>query len=145
MERIMTDFIDNHFDEIKADLAELIAIPSESDDKEKVKEALRLALKQAEALGFRAYSVLDEQVGIVEMGEGPETLGILAHVDVVPAGDPAQWDSDPYKAEERNGRIYGRGTLDDKGLVVSSLYAMKAVKELGRPLHKKVQLIIGTQ
>lgn len=145
MERIMTEFIDNHFDDIKSDLADLIAIPSESDDKEKVKEALRLALKQAEELGFKAYSVLDEQVGIVEMGEGPETLGILAHVDVVPAGDPAQWDSDPYKAEERNGRIYGRGTLDDKGLVVSSLYAMKAVQELGRPLHKKVQLIIGTQ
>ncbi|MBR3183716.1 MAG: hypothetical protein IKF61_05155, partial [Firmicutes bacterium] len=80
MERIMTEFIDNHFDDIKSDLADLIAIPSESDDKEKVKEALRLALKQAEALGFRAYSVLDEQVGIVEMGEGPETLGILAHV-----------------------------------------------------------------
>ncbi len=145
MDRIMTAFIDNHFDEIKTDLAELIAIPSESDDKEKVKEALRLALKQAERLGFRAYPVLDEQVGIVEMGEGPETLGILAHVDVVPAGDPAQWDSDPYKVEERDGRIYGRGTLDDKGLVVSSLYAMKAVQELGLPLHKKVQLIIGTQ
>lgn len=141
----MTDFIDRHFEDMLKDLAELIAIPSESDNNEKVREALRLTLDQAERLGFRAYSVLDEKVGIVEMGEGSETLGILTHVDVVPAGDPAQWDSDPYKAEVRDGRIYGRGTLDDKGLVVSSLYAMKAVKELGLPLHKKVQLIIGTQ
>ena len=145
MDRIMTEFIDKNFSDMTEDLAELIAVPSESDDKEKVREALRVAVRQAEKYGFKAYSVLDEQVGIVEMGEGPETLGILTHVDVVPAGDPAQWDSDPYKAEVRDGKIYGRGTLDDKGLVISSLYAMRAVRELGLPLHKKVQLIIGTQ
>lgn len=145
MDRRMTEFIDQHFDDMTKDLAELIAIPSESDDLEKVREALRLAVGQAEKYGFKAYTVLDDKVGIVEMGEGPETLGILTHVDVVPAGDPAQWDSDPYEAVIRDGKIYGRGTLDDKGLVLSSLYAMRAVKELGLPLHKKVQLIIGTQ
>lgn len=145
MDRIMTEFIDKHFNDLTDDLAELIAVPSESDDKEKVREALRIAVSQAEKYGFKAYSVLDEQVGIVEMGEGPETLGILTHVDVVPAGDPAQWDSDPYKAEIRDGKIYGRGTLDDKGMLIASLYAMRAVKELGLPLRKKVQLIIGTQ
>ncbi len=145
MDRIMTEFIEKHFSDMTADLAELIAIPSESDDNEKVREALRLAVSQAEKYGFKAYTVLDEQVGIVEMGEGPETLGILTHVDVVPAGDPAQWDSDPYKAEIRDGKIYGRGTVDDKGMLIASLYAMRAVRELGLPLHKKVQLIIGTQ
>ena len=145
MDRIMTEFIDKHFGDMTADLAELIAVPSESDDHEKVREALRAAVKQAERYGFKAYSVLDEQVGIVEMGEGPETLGILTHVDVVPAGDPAQWDSDPYKAEIRDGKIFGRGTLDDKGMLIASLYAMRAVKELGLPLRKKVQLIIGTR
>ncbi|MBR3374334.1 MAG: hypothetical protein IKG71_00900, partial [Firmicutes bacterium] len=83
MDRIMTEFIDKHFNDLTDDLAELIAVPSESDDKEKVREALRIAVSQAEKYGFKAYSVLDEQVGIVEMGEGPETLGILTHVDVV--------------------------------------------------------------
>ncbi len=145
MDRIMTEFIDKHFSDMTDDLAELIAIPSESDDHEKVAECLELALKQAERYGFKAYSAADGKVGIVEMGDGPETLGILTHVDVVPAGDPSQWSSDPYKAEIRDGKIYGRGTLDDKGLVVSSLYAMRAVRELGLPVHKKVQLIIGTQ
>ncbi|MBQ6088071.1 MAG: Sapep family Mn(2+)-dependent dipeptidase [Firmicutes bacterium] len=145
MNRRMTGFLDKHFDRMLEDLAELIAVPSESDDHEKVAECLELALRQAERYGFRAYTAADGKVGIVEMGEGPETLGILTHVDVVPAGDPARWDSDPYKAEIRDGKIYGRGTLDDKGLVVSSLFAMMAVREQGLPLHKKVQLIIGTQ
>ena len=145
MDRRMTDFIDRNKDEILMDIKELVAIPSESDDHEKVRESLRASLEMAESYGLKAYSVLDDQVGIVEMGEGPETLGILAHVDVVPAGDPEAWDTDPYEAEVIGDRLFGRGTLDDKGMVVASIYAMRAVRELGLPLKKKVQLIIGTQ
>ena len=144
MDRIIK-YIDTNQDNILRDLKDLVAVPSESDDHEKVKEALRLALKIAEDNGLKAYSVLDEQVGIVELGEGPETLGIVTHVDVVPAGDPAGWNIDPYDMQVIDGNVYGRGTLDDKGLVISSIYAMKAIKDLGLPIYKKIQLIIGTQ
>ena len=69
----------------------------------------------------------------------------LTHVDVVPPGDMEDWDTDPFAAVIKDGRMYGRGTIDDKGMIIASLYAMRAVKELGLPLTKKVQLIMGTQ
>ncbi len=145
MEDLLKDYLDKYKYDIIDDIKELVAIPSESDDLEKVREALRFALDLAKKYGFNTFATPDDSVGVIEMGDGPETLGILTHVDVVPAGDPSYWDTDPYDAEVIEGRLYGRGTLDDKGMLISSLYAMRAVKDLGLPLHKKVQLIIGTQ
>ena len=138
-------YLENHFQEMLDDLSEFVAIPSVSSDHENVVKALRFILALAEKYGFKAWSVLDEQVGIIEMGEGDETLGILTHVDVVPPGDLEDWNTDPFTTVIKDNRIYGRGTLDDKGMVLSSLYAMRAVKELGLPIKKKVQLIMGTQ
>lgn len=145
MNEALSRYIDENREAMLGDLSDLIAIDSESGNKEKVAEALEYVLALGKKMGFEAKSCLDGQVGVIEMGEGEETLGILVHVDVVPAGDRDDWNSDPFKAEIRNGRIYGRGTLDDKGMVIASLYAMKAAKELGVPMKKRVQLIMGTQ
>jgi succinyl-diaminopimelate desuccinylase len=80
--------------------------------------------------------------GHLEFGEGKELLGILCHVDVVPEGDG--WSSDPFGAEIRDGKIFARGALDDKGPTMAAYYAMKIVKELQLPLKKRVRMIIGT-
>jgi len=138
-------FLEENEKNMQDDLKAFIAIPSVSSDHENVVRALRFILKLAETYGFEAKSVLEEQVGIIEMGSGDETLGILTHVDVVPPGDMEDWDTDPFTAVIKDGRMYGRGTIDDKGMIIASLYAMRAVKELGLPLTKKVQLIMGTQ
>ena len=68
-------------------------------------------------------------------------LGILCHLDVVPEG--SGWSSDPYKAEIRDGKIFGRGAIDDKGPAVAALFAMRCVSELGIPLSGGVRLITG--
>ncbi len=130
---------------ILKDLADFVSIASVSDDQEKVRKALDYILDLGDTMGFRVQRCADGQVGVIEMGDGDETLGILAHVDVVPAGDLAQWESGPFEAVIRDGKIFGRGTLDDKGMIIASLYAMKAVMDSGKPLYKKVQLILGTQ
>ncbi|MBQ7656352.1 MAG: Sapep family Mn(2+)-dependent dipeptidase, partial [Clostridia bacterium] len=70
-----------------------------------------------------------------------DALAILAHLDVVPVGDG--WTKEPFGAERTDGKIYGRGTSDDKGPAVAALYAMRAVKEAGIPLRRKVRLILG--
>lgn len=149
MREFLHTYIEEHREEMLDHLADFVAIPSVSSDMEAVGEALDFALKLGDHLGFRTENCLDGQVGVIEMGEGDETLGILAHVDVVPAGDPADWDSDPFTAVIKEDRIFGRGTLDDKGMIIASLYAMKAAKDYaegkGLPLHKKVQLILGAQ
>ncbi|MFJ7974537.1 dipeptidase PepV [Peribacillus sp. NPDC096379] len=106
-----------------------------------VKEALDYMLGLGEKADFTIKNV-DNIAGHIEMGEGEEVVGILCHVDVVPEGDG--WGSDPFGAEIRDGKIFARGALDDKGPTMAAFYAMKTVKELGLPLSKRVRMIIGT-
>jgi succinyl-diaminopimelate desuccinylase len=106
-----------------------------------VKEALEFMLHLGETDGFISKNV-GNLAGHLEFGQGEELLGILCHVDVVPEGDG--WSSDPFAAEIREGKIFARGALDDKGPTMAAYYAMKIVKELELPLNKRVRMIIGT-
>jgi succinyl-diaminopimelate desuccinylase len=124
---------------------QVVKIESVSENKKKVREALEFALELGRSLGFDAYSCLDGQVGVIETGQGDEVLGILSHVDVVGPGDTEKWKTPPFEPVMKDGKIFGRGTLDDKGAIIACLYALKAVSDLGQPLKKKVQIILGTQ
>ncbi|MCY6371611.1 dipeptidase PepV [Clostridium ganghwense] len=103
--------------------------------------ALKYALDLCEKLGFKTVN-LDNYVGYAEYGEGEEYVAILGHLDVVPEGDG--WIHPPYAAEIHDGKMYGRGTMDDKGPMISVLYGLKAMKDLGIKLSKKVRIIFGT-
>lgn len=105
-----------------------------------VKDCLELVLGKASALGLET-SDLDGYCGMIDAGEGEEMLGILAHLDVVPEG--TGWNHDPYGAEISDGRIYGRGSLDDKGPAIASIYALRAVVDSGRAFRRKVRIILG--
>ena len=74
----------------------------------------------------------------------PPELGILCHLDVVPAQGQEGWLTDPFKMTEKEGVIYGRGVIDDKGPLVAAFAAMNCVRELKIPLKKGVRLIFGT-
>ncbi len=104
-------------------------------------QALEAALVMGERMGFKTEN-FDNYVGHIEYGEGEEIVGILGHVDVVPAGDG--WETDPWGSVIRDGKLWGRGVLDDKGPVLTCLYAMKILKDLGVPLKKRIRLILGT-
>jgi len=106
-----------------------------------IQEALHYLLEKGKKDGFNVRN-LDGYAAHIEMGEGEEIVGILCHIDVVPEGDG--WSSDPFGAEIRDGKIYARGALDDKGPTMSIYYAMKIIKELELPLNKRVRMIIGT-
>ncbi|WP_043934061.1 dipeptidase PepV [Bacillus sp. EB01] len=106
-----------------------------------IKEALDFMLNLGEADGFVTKNT-DNLAGHIELGEGRELVGILCHLDVVPEGDG--WTSGPYDAEIRDGKLYARGVLDDKGPTMAAYYAMKIIKELGLPLKKRVRMILGT-
>lgn len=126
---------------------EIIAIPSVKAEPAPgapfgvdIKAALDHALALAAGLGF-AVKDLDGYAGYAEFGEGEELVGILCHLDVVPAG--VGWTYPPFGGELHDGRIYGRGTVDDKGPAVAALYAMAAVKECSLPMKRRVRLILG--
>jgi len=106
-----------------------------------VDRALKTALTDAQKLGFSTRDI-EGHAGDVRMGPlGADPLGILAHLDIVPAGDG--WQMDPFGAIQEGDRIYGRGTSDNKGPAVAALYAMYAVKQAGIPLRREVRLILG--
>ncbi|MDL2217649.1 Sapep family Mn(2+)-dependent dipeptidase [Christensenellaceae bacterium OttesenSCG-928-M15] len=139
--------IEHTMDEQIASLVEQIKIPSEkkeSEGKYPFGEAMQRSLDHALALGRKmGFSTrdLDGYAGVIEYGEGEETLGVLAHLDVVPAG--TGWSVDPFGGEIKDGFIYGRGTSDDKGPAIHALYALNAIRECGIKLQKKVQIILG--
>ncbi|WP_408007280.1 dipeptidase PepV [Pseudalkalibacillus sp. A8] len=98
-------------------------------------------LEKGESDGFSSKN-LDGYAGHLEFGKGEELIGILCHIDVVPAGDG--WSSDPFAAELRDGKIFARGAIDDKGPTMAAYYAMKIIKDLGIELNRRVRMIIGT-
>ncbi|WP_416198165.1 MAG: dipeptidase PepV [Sporanaerobacter sp.] len=104
-------------------------------------KALEYILNLGSKMGFKTKN-LDGYAGYIEFGEGSETVGVLAHVDVVPEGEG--WTYPPYGGEIHDEKIFGRGTLDDKGPAISSLYAIKAIKESNVKINKKIRMIIGT-
>lgn len=141
-------YLENKKEEMIEFLAELIAVRSVQAAPEEncpygenSAKALEIMLNKCEEFGFKVESV-DNYVGTVDFDENDAVLGILSHLDVVPEG--IGWTSDPYVLKRENGVLTGRGTIDDKGPAVASLYAMKALKELGIPLKNGVRLIFGT-
>ena len=105
-----------------------------------IQEALEWTLSLGEKFGFTVKNV-DGYAGHIEMGSG-DLLGILGHIDVVPEGDG--WSVPPYSATIKDGKILGRGALDDKGPSLTALFAMKAIKDANIPLNMRVRLILGT-
>jgi predicted dipeptidase len=136
---------------LKATLVELLRIPSVcSEGKDgypfgpAVDQALRKALSIAAELGFRTHYGENGYYGYAEVGEGPEMLGILGHLDVVPAGQLADRQRDPFDPAEKDGMLFGRGTQDDKGPLLASLFAVKALMDAGVKFNKRVRFIFGT-
>ncbi len=109
---------------------------------EECKKALDYTLNLAKSFGFKTKN-LDGYCGYIEFGEGEELLGIVGHLDVVPADLQDGWKTHPFEPDIRNNKIYGRGAIDDKGPVIASLYAMKAILDSGEKLNKRVRLILG--
>ena len=105
-----------------------------------VRRSLDHILEKASQLGFRTVNA-DGHLGWCEYGEGEEMVAVLGHLDVVPAGDG--WSFDPWGGEIKNDRIFGRGTMDDKGPSIAALYALAAIRDANLPLRRRIRLIWG--
>ena len=141
------NLIEKNMDGLLADLQGCIRIPSVYTEDtsgypygKPVQDCLEYVLGCAEKLGFSTVN-MDNQVGWCEYGSGEEMVAVLGHLDVVPEGDG--WTVDPYGGEVKDGRIYGRGTMDDKGPTMCALYALKAIAEAGVPLNRRIRILFG--
>lgn len=135
----MRDLVAADLDRVRAELAELVAIPSVHDDPEHpgapADAAAAVTRLFAEAgVELTAHETADGSIALV--GERPGAAGaptvlLYSHYDVQPAGDAAAWGSDPWTLTERGGRWYGRGTADCKGNIVMHLAALRALAAAG--------------
>lgn len=105
------------------------------------KQCADLMLSMGERYGFEAENDDYYCVSILHRGKSAKELGILGHMDVVPAGNG--WHYEPYRAIERGGYVIGRGSSDNKGPTVMSLYVLRCIKEMGIPLQHTLRLIVG--
>ncbi|CAM3536883.1 MULTISPECIES: dipeptidase PepV [Brevibacillus] len=106
-----------------------------------VAQALEYLLSRGQEDGYETKN-LDGYAGTIEYGDGEDDIGVLVHIDVVTVGEG--WTTPPFEPSIRDGRIYARGALDDKGPALAAYYAMNIVKDSGLPLSKRVRFIIGT-
>ena len=109
-------------------LRDLIAIKSVSSQEG---EVIRRIEAEMAASGFDEIRI-DPMGNILgRIGSGPCVLALDAHVDTVDVGNPANWTVDPFKGDERDGVIYGRGACDMKGALASIVYGGRIIKDLG--------------
>ena len=143
------DRIDEYKEEMLATLKELISIKSVVEPPvgdlpfgEGVDKAFKYFLKIGEDAGFKTTNV-DNYGGHLEFSgeEGSEIMAILGHLDVVPEGN--DWDFPPYGGEIKDGKLYGRGAIDNKGPMIAAFYALKALKDSNIETEKRVRIIIG--
>lgn len=144
------DYIYCKKDEIVNALSELIKIPSVMGEPTEGapfgKEPKNALLKMAQLCEKSGLSVTNYENAVICADLYPEKgleLGILCHLDVVPVNKD-NWKTDPFELCEKDGALFGRGTIDDKGPAVAALYAVKCIKDLNIPLNKGVRLIFGT-
>lgn len=111
---------------------------------EGIEQALTTAVAIAEKLGFQTFIDPEGYYAYAEVGEGEELMGVLGHLDVVPADDAENWNTPPFELTEKDGLLYGRGVADDKGPMLAALYAMKLLMDTGAKLNKRVRFIFCT-
>lgn len=149
MENILNELIDNYQEDMISDIKALVKIPSILDENtvggnapfgRNVRCALDEVISISKKLGFDVKDY-DGYAASVKLGKEGREVGVLCHADVVPVDD--KWNTEPFEAVIKEGKIYGRGTVDDKGPLVAVLYAMKAIKESGLPVEGCVNHIIG--
>ncbi|AEX86281.1 dipeptidase, putative [Marinitoga piezophila KA3] len=131
------------------DLEEVIKIPSVNEEESEefpfgknIDNVLKKTLEICERMGFKTF--YNPYYGYAEIGEGKELIGVLGHLDVVPAGDLNNWETDPFSLEIKDGILYGRGVQDDKGPMLAAIYAVKILKDMGYEFKKRIRFIFGT-
>jgi acetylornithine deacetylase/succinyl-diaminopimelate desuccinylase-like protein len=121
---------------VHADLARLVAVPSiafPGFDHAHVQRSAELTGELLRGCGLQAEVVRaggqPAVIGRRPAPPGAPTVLLYAHHDVQPIGDAARWESDPFTATERDGRLYGRGVSDDKAGVMAHVAALRALGE----------------
>ena len=147
----LSAYIDANETRLVSELMELVRIPSVQSEAEPGMpfgrdcfDAVESAAQLYEENGFSVCRRGDRGYALAELGRGEKTLGLFCHCDVVSAGTGV-WKQirDPFAPEIKNGYIIGRGVGDNKGGVIATLYALKALQSAGVALKNRILVYLG--
>ena len=140
--------IESVFPQFRADLAKLISIDSKNAPAvdnapfgKAIQQTLETACEISKKFGFKTTMESSGYYAYADIGEGNEMIGILGHMDVVPADDTESWNTPPFELTEKDGWLYGRGVTDDKGPMLAAMYALKLLLDKGAKLNKRIRFI----
>lgn len=141
--------VEQHWNEYVADLTKIVAVPSVRGEAApnapfgvEPRRALDVAVGIADGYGFKT-GIVNDAMAYVQWGDDDEHyIGIFGHLDVVPAGDG--WTTPPFELNERDGRLYARGILDNKGPIWTNLFAMHLLKDAGITPKHTIRIVLGS-
>ena len=149
----MRAFIEASEQQMLQDLSDFIRIPTVCGAAEEkapygveIQRGLLFLEKLADSMGFytinHEFQTLEIQAGDLSASY-KDSIGIVCHLDVVPAGEG--WEREPFEPVIQDGRLYGRGSLDDKGPIIACMYAMKYLMDQNLiPPGRRICMIVGT-
>ena len=145
----IAQWADENMEDLVKDLISVVNIRSVSEPSnegpypygEGCKKALDKGLEIAARLGFDTINHEDYCGSLLWKGEIEDEIGLFGHLDVVPEG--IGWTYEPYNAVVKDGRVIGRGSCDNKGPTISTLYALKYLKDSGVKLKHSVRMFFG--
>ena len=150
LQQDIDEYLAKHWEDVIADIDELVSIESVEDLDAACdgapfgpgpRRALDKALEIASRMGLSAHDC-EGYVGYADLpGRSNTQIGIIGHVDVVPAG--TGWTFDPYKVTRRDGYLVGRGVIDDKGPIMVALHAVKFWADRGHAMPYTVRVLFG--
>ncbi len=138
-------YIDDHLREFLEDLKALCAFPTVAAQGQAIDETAEFTRQLLEKYGFQSDvmpSTGNPMVYGELTGSGDKILLCYNHYDVQPAEPLDLWDSPPFEATERDGKLYARGVVDDKGHIVCRLAAIAALKAVYGELPCSVKILI---
>ena len=156
----VSDYVDKHLGEFKDLLKEAVSIPSVSATASLRQEVFRMIEWYSELLKSEGATTELIDLGTQKLdgkdvplppalfgclGSDPskKTVCIYGHLDVQPAAKEDGWDTEPFILTEKDGRMYGRGSTDDKGPVIGWIAALRtfAALNIDLPVNLKVGLV----
>ncbi|MCU5774450.1 Sapep family Mn(2+)-dependent dipeptidase [Erwiniaceae bacterium BAC15a-03b] len=146
---LIEQWIETQQEQLVSELADWIAIPSVSRADlaqpgapfgPECARILQHVLALAEGAGLRTENH-QGYAGSVVYGDHQRDIGLISHLDVVPAGD--NWTYPPFALTRRDEYLIGRGVADNKGPAIMDLYLLKLVRDLAIPLHHNLRIVYG--
>lgn len=146
----VSDYIENHKNNFEEELFELLRIPSistSSNHKKDVKKAAEFLVERLEALDIDRVDLIETPGNPVVFaeyaphGDDKPTVLVYGHYDVQPPDPEDLWDTPPFEPTVRDGKLYARGSADDKGQAFTHVKALEAYRKSGETFPVNIKFI----